>query len=51
MTATVTLRWEDDEDAARFLAYRQEFRTAGYLSDADGDILQGLVGDSEVVEQ
>jgi hypothetical protein len=49
MTATVTLRWDDPEDAREFLRLREEYRRQGWLTDPAAGALTDIVGESEVV--
>jgi hypothetical protein len=42
----VTLRWDDPEDAAEFLAIRRDLRRQGWLPDSSRDELLALVKDS-----
>ena len=50
MTATVTLGWEDPEDASEFLRLREQARREGWLPDTSRDALWELVESSEVVK-
>jgi hypothetical protein len=45
---TVTLSWDDPEDAARFLQFRQQSRDHGWLPDPSAEELLRLVSVSEV---
>lgn len=47
---TVTLSWEDPEDAAEFLRLREEYRDHGWLPDPSAEALRDLVGSSVVTE-
>jgi hypothetical protein len=47
---TVTLAWDDPEDAARFLELRAGYRRHGWLPDPFVAELVELVADSTVVE-
>ena len=49
MTA-VTLRWEDPEDAERFLDLRRELRDHSWVPDTSAETLRELVRTSEVVD-
>jgi hypothetical protein len=46
---TVTLRWEDPEDAAEFLRIREEYRRQNWIPDASKGALLELLGESEIV--
>ena len=47
---TVTLSWQDPDDARDFLQLREEYRRDGYLTDAATDALRELVGGSAVTD-
>jgi hypothetical protein len=48
MTSSVTLTWDDDDAAPKLLEFRSQLNGIGYISDSDGDWLQGLVAASKV---
>jgi len=48
VTASVTLCWDDPEDAEEFLRLREDCRRDGWLSDPSAEALRELVGASEV---
>lgn len=50
MNATVTLSWEDPEDARQFLALHGELRRQGWLPDASAEALRELTAKAAVRE-
>jgi hypothetical protein len=45
----VILEWDDDEDAAKFLALYDELQSTGYISDLDGERLTMLIAMSDSI--
>ena len=45
---TVTLSWDNPDDAAEFLSIRRDLRTQGWLPDPSVAALVELTGSSEV---
>jgi hypothetical protein len=50
VSTSVTLRWEDDRSAARFLELREASRDEGYLTGSEWEELEGVVSLCEVVK-
>lgn len=51
MTATVTLRWDDPEDAAQFLELHGELCRQGWLPDPSADALRELTASATAVRK
>lgn len=51
MTATVTLSWEDPEDAAEFLSLHEALRRQGWLPDPSAVALRELTASATAVRE